>query len=1352
MQTNDSTSDELGNLRHTMRDLVALSTLPTVWANYNPRDIAESLADVLIKTLGLDLIYIRLRNQSGGEVIEVVRSRHQPDANVQAQKVGQALSPVLEVGAHDTPFIPDPFGPEMLRTAVIRLGYSGDCGVLVAASQRSDFPTEDERLLLGVGANQMTIIIQQKQAERLLQKEQEWLSVTLASIGDGVIATDIGGCVTFLNPVAESLTGWTLAEAIGQPLELVFRIVNEHTRQSVENPAVKALQEGVIVGLANHTFLIAKDGTERPIDDSAAPIRDDDGNVVGVVLVFRDVTERRQAEADQEAAHTQIVSILESLAEAFVAVDSDWRFTYINTKAEQIYRMQREVLLGKNLWEIFPEALGTVFEREYRRSMSERVPLRVESSFDRLGGWYEVNIYPVRDGGLAFYFQNVTKRKQAEEILSERAQLSTLRAEVSAYLASRKPLRTVLRHCAEVLVGRLDMALARVWILDEAEQVLELQASAGLYTHLDGPRRRVEVGQFEIGRIAKNCQSYVTNTVLIDLNISDPAWVKREGLVAFAGYPLAIEGHVVGVLAMFSRSQLSKAVQQDLVPLSDGIAQFIERKRTEENLRENEQRFRTLVEQVKDYAIFMMDPKGRATSWNEGVKRVLGFEESEFVGQNIVPLIFTPEDVQSGLAEEEMEQAVTTGRAGDDRWMMKKDGTRFFATGVTTALYGENGKLLGFTKVMRDQTVHRRLEEALQKSEERLRFIMDSMPQKIFTAKPNGDRNYLNPQWIEFTGLPLEVIKDWGWTKCIHPDDKEKIVRAWQKSLNTSESFQFEYRLRRADGEYRWHISRAKAIRDAEDQIAMWIGSSTDIHALKEAEMALARLTAESERQRRLYETIFSSTLDLVYVFDLNHRFTYANKALLAMWGRTLDESIGKNCLELGYPDWHAAMHDREIEQVKATKQPIRGEVPFTGPLGRRIYDYIFVPVIGASGEIEAVAGTTRDITEQKQLENHLRQLAAELSTADRRKDEFLATLAHELRNPLSPILTGLELIRMIGDDRAMMEEVCTRMEGQVKQLVRLVDDLLDVSRITTGKVILRRERVELALVVQGAVDATRSLIEESGHQLTVTLPPQPIFLEADPARLTQILSNLLTNAARYTMDRGHIWLTVQRQGSDVVVTVKDTGIGIPADMLEHIFEMFSQVDRSLERSQSGLGIGLTLVKKMVEMHGGVVEARSNGPGEGSEFAVRLPIVTKKKIQEQLMNDESITVSGSKLRILVVDDNRDSAEMLSMVLKTLGNEVCTAHDGLEAIDIAAEYQPHIVLMDIGMPKLNGYEAARRIREQPWGKHMVLIALTGWGQKEDKQRTKEAGFDYHLVKPVEPATLRKLLADHQPNSA
>jgi len=318
---------------------------------------------------------------------------------------------------------------------------------------------------------------------------------------------------------------------------------------------------------------------------------------------------------------------------------------------------------------------------------------------------------------------------------------------------------------------------------------------------------------------------------------------------------------------------------------------------------------------------------------------------------------------------------------------------------------------------------------------------------------------------------------------------------------------------------------------------------------------------------------------------------------------------------------------------------------------------------------------------------------------------------------------------------------------------VRLVDDLLDVSRITRGKIELRKERVELAAVVASAVETSRPLIEASGHELTVTLPPEPIPLDADLTRLAQVFSNLLNNAARYTEQGGHIWLTAElasggRQPPDeVVVKVRDTGLGIPADMLPKIFEMFTQVDRSLERSQGGLGIGLTLVKRLVEMHGGSVEARSDGPSQGSEFTVRLPVaVASASPQPQPPKGEGEkTADPAGRRILVVDDNKDSADSLSMMLRITGMEVRTAYDGLEAVAAAAAFNPDVVFLDIGLPKLNGYEAARRIREQPWGKDMVLVAVTGWGQEVDRRRSQEAGFNAHMVKPVDPAALQQMLA-------
>ena len=394
-------------------------------------------------------------------------------------------------------------------------------------------------------------------------------------------------------------------------------------------------------------------------------------------------------------------------------------------------------------------------------------------------------------------------------------------------------------------------------------------------------------------------------------------------------------------------------------------------------------------------------------------------------------------------------------------------------------------------------------------------------------------------------------------------------------------------------------------------------------------------------------------------------------------------------------------------------------------------------PVRDRTGRIVGASKIARDITHSKQVEEALKD-------ADRRKDEFLAMLAHELRNPLAPIRNAIEILRTKGPPEPELDWARNVIERQVQQMTRLVDDLLDVSRITQGKIALRRERVELAAVVGSAVESTRSLVEELGHQLTVALPSEPILLEADPARLSQVLMNLLNNAAKYTNPGGRIWLTAEPGGEGVSIRVRDNGIGIDPQMLPRVFEVFTQAEQSMERSQGGLGIGLTLVQRLVEMHGGTVSAHSEGTGKGTEVVVRLPVLGSDDRLPESAVQRRDAAGPSRLLILVVDDNRDAAESLAMLLQMWGHEVRTAHDGLAAVEAAAEFEPDVVLLDIGLPKLNGYDAARQI-SQARRRSMVLVALTGWGQDEDRRRSSEAGFHHHLTKPVELEALQRVLA-------
>jgi signal transduction histidine kinase len=413
-------------------------------------------------------------------------------------------------------------------------------------------------------------------------------------------------------------------------------------------------------------------------------------------------------------------------------------------------------------------------------------------------------------------------------------------------------------------------------------------------------------------------------------------------------------------------------------------------------------------------------------------------------------------------------------------------------------------------------------------------------------------------------------------------------------------------------------------------------------------------------------------------------------------------------------------------------------------------------PIRNFSGVVVGASKIARDITESKRA-------AAMLADANRRKDEFLAMLAHELRNPLAPILGSLEILSgakggsaLDGADERDRQtfSAIDVLRRQVGQMVRLVDDLLDASRISRGKIELRRQNIDLSSAVHDAVEAVQVIAEGKGQELTVTLPPAPVVVNADPTRLAQIVGNLLNNASKFTDRGGHIWLTVERAAhaegaQEAAIRVRDTGIGIADDQLSRVFEMFTQVDSSLERSSTGLGIGLTLARTLTELHGGSLEVRSAGIGRGSEFVVRLPVAES---AAPATSPQPVTPEVSvPLRILVVDDNRDAATMLAMLLDVGGHETHVVYDGLAAVDAVTTFDPDVVLLDIGLPGLNGYEAARRIRELHGGtvRRPVLMALTGWGQDEDRRRSQEAGFDAHLVKPVDAGILGKMLAELDP---
>ncbi|HEY3634121.1 MAG TPA: PAS domain S-box protein, partial [Caldimonas sp.] len=753
--------------------------------------------------------------------------------------------------------------------------------------------------------------------EQLLAAQGELLRTTLASIGDAVITTDTEGRIDQLNAVAEAVTGWSSAEARGQPLDAVFAIVNEATRAPAENPASRALRDGVVVGLANHTRLIRRDGSELPIDDSAAPIRDAAGTVHGCVLVFRDISERRAADRALAEAQARLSRIVTDMA--------------IPT---MVYAEDGEVILINQAW-----------------------------------------------------------------------------TEISGYTAEE--LKTI------------------------------------------------------------------------------PAWTKK---------------------AYGERAETMNAVIASLFDLEASI--------------------------------------------------------------------------------DNGEREITTASGGTRIWHF------------VTAPIGRDptGRRMLVTNAI-DVTEGRRLDQALADKEARMRLAMDAANYGDWELDRASAKMVWSAQTRKLLGVGAdEPISHGLFQARVHPDDRARrqdcVADAWVTGVLSN-----EYRIVRPDGQVRWMSSRGRVIRG---------------------------------------------------------------------------------------PDGH-----------------------------------------------ERMLGVIGDITEQKKAEHALKD-------ADRRKDEFLATLSHELRNPLAPLRNSLAVLQRSAGDPELFEKVGGVMERQLGHLVRLIDDLLDVSRFSLDKLTLRLEPTDLAAVIEHAVEGCRPAAERSGHVVELRLPEFAVKLQADRARLSQVFSNLIGNACKFTPDGGHVRVAARIDGDRAVVSVRDDGIGIAVGDLGRVFDMFAQVDESFERTNGGLGIGLTLVRRLVEMHGGTVVAKSAGLGQGSEFVVTLPLAPARAVAPPVGAGNGAAASAQRMRMLVVDDNGDSAESLALLLSLAGHETHIARDGPEALTRADALRPDAVLLDLGLPGLSGYEVCKRLRVEPWARAIPIIAITGWGQADDRRRSKEAGFDAHLVKPVVLDELTALL--------
>jgi PAS domain S-box-containing protein len=1092
------------------------------------------------------------------------------------------------------------------------------------------------------------------------QEQREWFRVTLASIGDAVAATDTQGRVTFLNPVAESLTGWPLAEARGRPLAEVFRIVREDTLEPAEAPVAPALREGKPVGLANHTLLVARDGTRRPIDDSAAPIRDERGGVAGVVLVFRDNSARRRAERRRAArlAATQILA--------------------------QSARVE------------------------------EAAPRLLEAMAASLG--WEVGAFWLADGGGRLRCLDVRSLPPARAEEFEAASLG----------------RTM--GPGEGLPGRVLAGGRPVWVADVGAEANFPRAGAA----------------------------------------------ARAGLHGAFACPVFRDHAILGVIEFFSQEirEPDADLLEMVTTLGGQVGLFLQRQRAEAALREAEARLAAIIDHSPS-CIFAKDPQGRYLLANRALARLVGREPEDFPGKTDADF-FGPEVAAHFGKDDAAVLADRRPRTYEESF--PHGGGTITALTVKFPLLDAAGEAYAVCGIATDVT-------AVREAEERFRQLAEHISDVFWLEDPHRPCVlYVSAAYEEVWGRSCQSLYDdpRSFLDAIHPEDRGRVEGLLPRQL-AGEATAAEYRITRPDGSVRWVWDRAFPIRGEAGVVYRVAGIAEDITARKRAEQTTRFLADASATLASLVD--YSSTLRKVARLAVPFFADWCAVDMLDGAGelrRVAVAHVDPAKVELShelhrrYPPDPAA--PRGVWEILRTGKPeITSEITdellvssvkdadllgILRELGLRSYMAVPLAVRGkALGVVTFIAAESghrygaddlavaEDLAHRAAVAIENARLYQELREADRRKDEFLAMLAHELRNPLAPLRNALHVLQMPGASPEVAARARGMMERQVEHLVRLVDDLLDVSRIMRGRVELRQEAVELSAAVARAVETSQPVIDTEGHRLAVSVAPEPLWVHGDLVRLAQVVSNLLNNAAKYTERGGRIWLTAGREGAEAVVRVRDTGIGIARDVLPRVFDLFVQSDQSLDRSRGGMGIGLTLVRSITERHGGTVAAHSGGPGQGSEFVVRLPLLREGdgRGAAGATGEPGAAAAHQPLRLLVVDDNADAADSLAMLLRLHGHRVAVAHDGPTGLARAAAEPPDAALLDLGMPGMDGLELARQFRADPALRGVVLVALTGWGQDADRRRSREAGFDDHLVKPVEPDALRKLLAGVRPRT-
>lgn len=1108
-----------------------------------------------------------------------------------------------------------------------------------------------------------------------------------------------------LDLVQASTSGWPLELSLQYCKVVEVSDLSQRFGQLRCGPYPESPRQAVIMPVAVQGtacplgIIIAGVSARRPLDDLCRTfyqqLRDTVTSLLNRTHAYTEESRRRETALALQNSEERYRAIVESQTEMICRFRSDGTILFVNEAWARGIGIPASVAMGENIWDLVGEEDRSSIIAQHNALRPDSPLFRIEypapapgSQGERWVLWTTCGLEFDRNGRPGVFQScgvDITDRKRAEEALrasEERLRIALQGAHAGAWSrnivtgeADCSPEMPVLYGYPPSTQPNYDQLFSRVHSADG--EVLRQ------YLH-----RRVESD-------ARDFQH--------EFRIVHPErglrWILDIGCI--------------------ERDSKGKAVRLTGINMD-----VTERKQAEEALRESETKFRRLAEAVPTM-VWVCQHNGSVTYANRRWTEYTGQGLEDARGFGWIDVIH-PDDLDRTRSLWKQSLKSGTVYEGEVRYR-RRDGQYRWHRFKALPWYDEGGGVSEWYGASIDVEEQKAVEHNLRESERHFRTVADAAPAILWMTSPDGACSFISRGWYEFTGQTPEEAEGFGWLDVISPKDRERVNQIFMAANSKREEFAFDYRIARADGEYRWVIDAGRPRFHVNGEFLGYVGSVIDVHERKQAEETLR----DSEER---FHTLADNMSQLAWMADADGSIFWFNRRWYEYTGASVESMHDWAWTRAVRPDYADSVKQKILHSFEAG-EGWEDLVPLHDADGNyRWFLSRALPIRDERGTIIRWLDTKTDITDQQNAEQALKE-------ADRRKNEFLATLAHELRNPLAPIRNGLQIMQLASHDPESVERARTMMERQFEHMVRLIDDLLDLSRISRGKITLHKERVELAAVIRQAVETSRPGIEEHGHELTVSLPPETLWVNADPTRLSQVFANLLNNAAKFTDRSGQIWVTVDRRNGEVCVSVRDNGIGIPSQSLPDIFDMFIQADPSLERSHGGLGIGLSLVKGLVEMHEGGVEAKSDGTGLGSEFIVRLPLLISDIDEAKEMQEQ---VEHKRRRILVVDDNRDSAASMATMLELMDNETATAHDGLEALGAAASFRPDVILLDIGMPKLNGYDVARKIREHDWGRDMVLVALTGWGQEEDRRRSQEAGINFHLVKPVELSVLQNVL--------